>query len=57
MSGRLSNRPPVSPQTALNRLVAMSLVVWALLAAVSLAQHSRDATWGPSPPSATAARP
>jgi hypothetical protein len=42
MSGHLSNRPPITPKGALNRLVLMSLVAWALLVAASLAEHGRD---------------
>jgi len=47
MSGRHSNRPPISAHDALTRLVLMSLLVWALLAAASLAEHGRDGHWGP----------
>jgi hypothetical protein len=47
MSGRHSNRPPISAHDALTRLVLMSLLVWALLAAASLAEHGRDGQWAP----------
>lgn len=56
MSGRLSNRPQITRQGALNRLVLMSLVAWALLIAASLAEHSRDGQWGPIQVSAIAGR-
>ncbi|WP_293378310.1 hypothetical protein [Phenylobacterium sp.] len=41
MSGHLSNRPPITPHGALNRLTVLSLAVWALLFLASLVAHGR----------------
>jgi hypothetical protein len=54
MSGHLSNRSPVTPKGALNRLVLMSLVAWAVLVAASLMEHGRDGQWEQIPASVSA---
>jgi hypothetical protein len=41
MSGQLSNRPPTTARSALNRLSLMCVVAWSLLIAASLAEHGR----------------